>query len=44
MKLTLYRLTPVALRLIPIILAFILLTLGAAEAGGPKGPPDWDPF
>ncbi len=44
MKLTLYRLTPIALRLLPIILALILLTLGAAEADGPKGPPDFDPF
>jgi hypothetical protein len=43
-KVEVVKALPVLVRLLPVLLAFLLLAVGVAEAGGPKGPPDFDPF
>lgn len=43
-KVEVVKALPVLVRLLPIFLALLLLAVGVAEAGGPKGPPDFDPF
>ena len=43
-KVEVVKALPVLVRLLPVLLAFLLLVVGVAEAGGPKGPPDADPF
>ena len=42
-KVEVVKALPVLVRLLPVLLAFLLLVVGVAEAGGPKGPPDFDP-
>ncbi|MFZ8793139.1 MAG: hypothetical protein ACO2O2_04505 [Acidilobaceae archaeon] len=43
-KVEVVKALPVLVRLLPVLLAFLLLAVGVAEAGGPKMPPDADPF
>ena len=44
MKVEVVKALPVLVRLLPVLLALLILAVGVAEAGGPKGPPDFDPF
>jgi len=43
-KVEVVKALPVLVRLLPILLALLLLAVGVAEAGGPKGEMDGDPF
>jgi hypothetical protein len=42
-KVEVVKALPVLVRLLPVLLALLLLAVGVAEAGGPKMPPDADP-
>ena len=42
-KVEVVKALPVLVRLLPVLLALLLLAVGVAEAGGPKMPPDFDP-
>jgi len=44
MKVEVVKALPVLVRLLPVLLALLILAVGVAEAGGPIGPPDGDPF
>ena len=44
MKVEALRALYLAVRLLPILLVLLMLAVGVAEADGPKGPPDYDPF
>jgi len=44
MKVEVVKALPVLVRLLPVLLALLILAVGVAEAGGPRGPPDGDPF
>jgi len=44
MKVEVVKALPVLVRLLPVLLALLILAVGVAEAGGPRGPPDTDPF
>jgi len=44
MKVEALKALSLVVRLLPILLALLMLAVGVAEAGGPKGPPDYDPF
>jgi hypothetical protein len=43
-KVEVVKALPVLVRLLPVLLALLLLAVGVAEADGPKMPPDFDPF
>ena len=43
-KVEVVKALPVLVRLLPVLLALLLLAVGVAEADGPKMPPDADPF
>jgi hypothetical protein len=43
MKVEVVKALPVLVRLLPVLLALLILAVGVAEAGGPWGPPDFDP-
>ena len=43
-KVEVVKALPVLVRLLPVLLALLLLAVGVAEADGPKMPPDGDPF
>jgi hypothetical protein len=43
-KVEVVKALPVLVRLLPVLLALLLLVVGVAEAGGPKGEMDFDPF
>ena len=43
MKVEVVKALPVLVRLLPVLLALLILAVGVAEAGGPIGPPDADP-
>jgi hypothetical protein len=42
-KVEVVKALPVLVRLLPVLLALLLLAVGVAEAGGPKGEMDGDP-
>jgi hypothetical protein len=42
-KVEVVKALPVLVRLLPVLLALLLLVVGVAEADGPKMPPDFDP-
>jgi hypothetical protein len=42
-KVEVVKALPVLVRLLPVLLALLLLAVGVAEAGGPKGEMDADP-
>jgi hypothetical protein len=42
-KVEVVKALPVLVRLLPVLLALLLLAVGVAEADGPKGPIDFDP-
>jgi hypothetical protein len=42
-KVEVVKALPVLVRLLPVLLALLLLAVGVAEADGPKMPPDADP-
>jgi hypothetical protein len=44
MKVDVVKALPVLVRLLPVLLALLILAVGVAEAGGPIMPPDFDPF
>jgi hypothetical protein len=44
MKVEVVKALPMLVRLLPVLLALLILAVGVAEAGGPIMPPDFDPF
>ena len=44
MKVEVVKALPVLVRLLPVLLALLILVVGVAEADGPRMPPDFDPF
>jgi creatinine amidohydrolase/Fe(II)-dependent formamide hydrolase-like protein len=44
MKVEVVKALPMLVRLLPVLLALLILAVGVAEADGPRMPPDTDPF
>ncbi len=44
MKVEVVKALPVLVRLLPVLLALLILVVGVAEADGPRMPPDFDPW